>query len=65
LIEHGPVLSKNVRDALERCTDLASNNKFASSGGGIGDMTVAKAAAEELLKLLKQIEEQLMNELRS
>jgi hypothetical protein len=65
MTEHGPVLSKKVRDDLKRCADLASNNKFASSGAGVGDVKVAKEAAGDVLKLLREIEEQLVNELRS
>jgi hypothetical protein len=65
MTEHGPVLSERVRDDLEHCADLASNNKFASSGVGLGDMRVAKEAAKEVLKRLKEIEEQLVTELRS
>jgi hypothetical protein len=65
MIEHGPVLSQKVSDALQRCTDLASINKFASSPIEDGNMKIAQEAAEEVLKRLKQIEEQLVNELKS
>jgi hypothetical protein len=45
--------------------ELASNNNFATAGGGGRDMKAAKEDAEELLDLLKKIEKQLVSELRS
>ena len=65
-IAHGPIFSREVRNLLDGCIEMASSYKFtAHDPFSRGDMEVAKKRASELLKLIEKIEEQLVSELRS